>query len=62
MVTYKNGVWKFNGKELVHYLVKDDETDLLLFTIMKDNKGELWLGTFNNGVYKFNGKSFEKQF
>ena len=60
MATYENGVWKYNGKELIHYPVKDGETDVLLFTIYKDNKGVLWLGTHNAGVYTFNGHSFEK--
>jgi len=60
MATYDNGVWRNNGKELIHYPIKDGETDVLLFTIYKDNKGVLWLGTFNAGVYKFNGSSFEK--
>lgn len=59
MVTYDNGVWNYNGKKLVHYPIKDGETDVLLFTIFKDNNGVLWLGTFNAGVYKFNGQSFE---
>ncbi|MAX81792.1 MAG: hypothetical protein CL843_16640 [Crocinitomicaceae bacterium] len=62
MVTYDNGVWKYNGKELIHYPIRDGETDVLLFTIFKDNKGVLWLGSHNAGVYKFNGKSFEKMF
>jgi ligand-binding sensor domain-containing protein len=60
MATYENGVWKYNGKELIHYPVKDGETDVLLFTIYKDNKGVLWLGTHNAGVYSFNGHSFKK--
>lgn len=58
MATYDNGVWKYNGKELIHYPVKD----VFLFTIFKDNKGVLWLGSHNAGVYKFNGKSFDKMF
>jgi ligand-binding sensor domain-containing protein len=60
MATYENGVWKYNGKELIHYPVKDGATDVLLFTIYKDNKGVLWLGTHNAGVYTFNGHTFEK--
>ena len=31
MVTYDNGVWKNNGKELIHYPVKDGEINVLLF-------------------------------
>jgi len=62
MATYEEGVYKYNGKELIHYPIKDGETDVLLFTIYKDNKGVLWLGTHNAGVYKFMGKTFERQF
>lgn len=62
MVTYDNGVWKYNGKELLHYPIKDGAMDVLLFTIFKDNKGVLWLGSHNAGVYKFNGYSFDKMF
>jgi ligand-binding sensor domain-containing protein len=60
MATYENGVWKYNGKELIHFPIKDGETNVLLFTIYKDNKGVLWLGTHNAGVYTFDGHSFEK--
>ena len=62
MATYEDGVYKYNGKELIHYPIKDGETDVLLFTIYKDKKGVLWLGTHNAGVYKFTGKTFERQF
>lgn len=62
MATYDNGVWKYNGKKLIHYPIRDGETDVLLFTIFKDNKGVLWLGSHNAGVYKFNGKTFDKMF
>ena len=60
MVTYADGVWRNNGKELIHYPVKDGDSEVLLFSIFKDNKGLLWLGTFDKGVYKFNGETFEK--
>lgn len=60
MVTYKEGVWKYNGKDLIHFPIKDENADVLLFTIFKDTKGILWLGSHNKGVYKFNGQMFEK--
>lgn len=62
LLTYESNVWKFNGKELIKYPIKNGEKDVMLFTIYKDNKGVIWLGTFDNGVYKFNGKSFDKIF
>lgn len=60
MVSYNEGVWEYNGKELSHYPFIEDGKQVLLFTIYKDQQGVLWLGSFDNGVYKFNGKSFEK--
>lgn len=60
LATYENGVWKYNGKELIHYPIKDGETNVYLFTISNDKQGVLWFGTHNAGVYKFNGSSFDK--
>lgn len=60
MATYDNGVWRNNGNELIHYPIKDGDTEVLLFSIYKDNQGVLWLGTHNAGVYKYNGESFKK--
>jgi len=59
-VTYRNGVWKYDGIKITHYEVQDDSKDITLFSIYKDNNGVLWLGTHENGAYKFNGLTFEK--
>ena len=60
MVTYDNGVWRRNGKELIHYPVRDGEGDMLLSTICKDRQGELWVGTQHDGVYRLRGDNFDK--
>ena len=60
MVTYEQGVWRYDGKTITHYSVKDGSIDLTVFSIYKDKQGDLWLGTHEAGAYKFNGKSFEK--
>lgn len=60
MVTYNQGVMRYNGKQVTHYPVKYNGKDITLFSIYKDNNGELWLGTHENGAYKFNGTTFEK--
>lgn len=60
MATYDEGVWRNNGKELIHYPIKDGFKNVLLFSIYKDKEGTLWLGTHNAGVYKFNGYDFER--
>jgi len=59
-VTYRNGVWKYDGTNITHYTVQDNSKDITLFSIYKDNNGDLWLGTHENGAFKFNGTSFEK--
>jgi ligand-binding sensor domain-containing protein len=60
MATYEEGVWRNDGKKLIHYPIKDGEKSVLAFSIYKDNQGVIWLGTHNAGVYKFNGDTFEK--
>lgn len=60
MATHGDGVWRYDGRKLTRYPVKDADKDVTLFAIYKDNQGDLWLGTHEAGPYKFNGKSFEK--
>ena len=59
-VTYRDGVWKYDGTTITHYQVQANSNDITLFSIYKDNHGDLWLGTHENGAYKFNGSIFEK--
>lgn len=59
-VTYRTGVWKFDGTNITHYTVQDNSKDITLFSIYKDNNGDLWLGTHENGAYRFNGQTFER--
>jgi hypothetical protein len=60
MATYGAGVWRYDGKSVTHYSVKDGDQAITLFTIHKDNQGVMWLGTHSAGAYKFNGKTFDK--
>lgn len=59
-VTYRDGVWRYDGMKITHYAVQENSKDITSFSIYKDNNGDLWLGTHENGAYKFNGKAFEK--
>jgi ligand-binding sensor domain-containing protein len=59
-VTYRHGVWKYDGTKITHYPVQANAIDITLFSIYKDNNGDLWLGTHDNGAYQFNGQTFEK--
>ncbi|MEO1258678.1 MAG: two-component regulator propeller domain-containing protein [Bacteroidota bacterium] len=60
MVTYNDGVWKYDGKKLVNYQIFNGTQQAFLFSIYKDNQGVLWLGTQNAGLQKFNGTTFEE--
>jgi ligand-binding sensor domain-containing protein len=60
MATYDEGVWKYDGKSMRKYIIKDGEEVVTLFSISQDRSGALWLGTHKNGAYKFNGEAFEK--
>ena len=60
MATYGYGVWRYDGEKVTRYPVKDGDKEITLFSIYKDNRGDLWLGTHEAGAYKFNGKTFEK--
>jgi ligand-binding sensor domain-containing protein len=61
MAPYAGGVWKYDGKKVTHYPMKNAQNnEITMFTIYKDNRGDLWVGTHEHGAYKFNGKSFER--
>lgn len=60
LTTWDKGVYKYDGKDITNYLVKDGSNDVNLISMYKDNQGNLWLGTPENGTFNFNGKTFEK--
>ncbi|TPV35373.1 hypothetical protein FJ651_00175 [Paucihalobacter ruber] len=60
MTTYSNGVWRYDGKELSRYIIKNSSEQVMLISIYEDKNGTIWLGTDNDGVYRMNGDEFEK--
>ncbi|MBE9130261.1 hypothetical protein IQ258_30060 [Coleofasciculus sp. LEGE 07081] len=60
------GVWRFGGKQIKKYPVKDGEDDAFVYAIYKDNVGGMWLSAtagrreVGAGLYRFNGEGFEK--
>lgn len=60
MLTYEQGVWRYDGENITQYSVKDGDQEAKLFSIYKDKHGNLWLGSHASGLFKFNGTSFEK--
>ncbi len=60
LTTWDQGVYKYDGKNITNYAVKDNNKAVNLISMYKDNQGNLWLGTPENGAFKFNGKAFER--
>ncbi|MCO6485909.1 MAG: hypothetical protein J5I41_09080 [Saprospiraceae bacterium] len=60
MATYLNGVWKYDGKKIHHYLIQVNDANIPVYCLYKDNNGDIWLGTHENGAFMFNGQSFDK--
>jgi len=60
LATYSEGVFKYNGKNIMHYAIKEGTKDITVFSIYCDRSGDLWLGTHEAGAFKFNGTAFEK--
>jgi ligand-binding sensor domain-containing protein len=60
LTTWDKGVYRYDGKNIRNYTVKDGTKDVNLVSMYKDNKGNLWLGTLENGAFKFNGNTFER--
>lgn len=56
---YGGGIWRYDGKGMTNYPVKDEGKDIQVFRIFEDNAGGLWLGTPTAGPYRFNGEAFE---
>lgn len=50
-VSYLDGIWKYDGTKVKHYPIIEDSTSISLFSIYKDSKGLLWVGTHDHGVY-----------
>jgi len=61
---YRHGVFKIEStsNKIQHFPIQIHATNVPVFCLYKDQKGEILLGTEENGLWKFNGKSFEKTF
>ncbi|MFZ1497353.1 MAG: two-component regulator propeller domain-containing protein [Saprospiraceae bacterium] len=58
--TIDAGLWKYDGKNLSNYTIKDGLTSNAIWTIYKDRFGELYFVTGGETVYKIDGNSFIK--
>ncbi|HRI45121.1 MAG TPA: two-component regulator propeller domain-containing protein [Fimbriimonadaceae bacterium] len=60
MMPWGGGIFRYNGKRMTRYPVKDGDKDAYMSQIYKDRRGDLWIASQTGGPYKFNGKSFER--
>ena len=58
MVTYDDGVYRYDGKKLDHYPLISQGRKVLAFTIYKDITGDIWIGTHNAGIMKLDVEGF----
>lgn len=52
------GVYRYNGKTLIQYTVKDGLPNNQVQSIQEDKNGNLWFGTGVFGVSRFDGQTF----
>lgn len=64
--TWKNGIYRFNGKILDNFLNSNKHEynlgsdNQLILDILQDKNGNLWFSSWNGGgVWKFDGKEFK---
>lgn len=55
-----SGIWKYDGKVMTNYTMKDGLTSNSINCIYKDRKGILWIGTAGGALCRFNGERFDK--
>lgn len=60
MVTYAQGVWRYDGQNLRQYKIMSAGTEVLLFRIYKDLQGNLLLGTHGEGVWQFENGEWKR--
>jgi len=58
MLTYSEGIWRYDGESFINYQVMDGDKEVLLFKLYKDREGTIWVGTHEAGIYRWNGEGF----
>lgn len=56
------GIWKYEGKTMTNYPIYKDPSKHMVWSILCDAKGRLWVGMENSPLYRLNGNAFEPAF
>ena len=57
--TTEKGVYRYDGNTFTHFSEKEGITDKHIFSMYRDKKGGIWVGTFS-GLFQYDGKQFTK--
>ena len=58
MVTYEEGVFRFDGEKITHFPVEQGGRTLKTSSILEDRDGVLWVGTQEAGPFRLEGTKF----
>lgn len=56
--TYKNGVYRYDGKAFTNFTTKDGLSRNTICSILEDKTGNIWFGTDSGMVCRYDGKTF----
>lgn len=56
--TYEGGISRYDGRNFIHYTVREGANNDFVISIIEDKQGHLWFGTFAGDVFRYDGKSF----
>lgn len=57
--TTENGLYKYNGKSFIRYLMADGLNSNNIYCMLEDTNGKIWIGT-EAGLCIYDGKTFTK--
>jgi ligand-binding sensor domain-containing protein/serine phosphatase RsbU (regulator of sigma subunit) len=57
--SWSGGLTSFNGKTFKNYSAKDGLSSTYIYTLFKNNNGEICIGTWDGGLNIFDGKTFK---
>lgn len=60
LVTWENGVYRFDGKKFYQYKEKEGLNAVSFWSVLCDSEGNVWLGSFGNGLFKYSGERFTR--
>src|SRR5580693_8472480 len=55
--TTDQGVYRYDGKSITNFTIKDGMTSDVIFSILEDKRGDIWFGTAY-GISRYDGKTF----